>query len=214
MYLDASLQKVLTAGDTACWEFFLNKYVRAAATNLEERLIKTDHQLPFWCDTPMRIEYHPSGDISRELNAYRIQIYQDLIWILRWAVEVGRVDILLEVSLLLSHLALLRAGPIQAVYIVFVYLKQVPKRRLYFERDHPDISEDRFHDIDWDTFNRVAAEAIPLDMPWPRGKTMTSHYFVDVNHSGDNATRISMTCILIFCNRAPIIWYAKRQNGV
>ena len=109
MYLGASLQKFLTSGDTTCWEISLEEYVQAAVTKLEERLSKTDHQIPSRCDTPMSIEYHPSEDVSRELNGDRIQIYQKLIGILRWTVKVGRIDILLEVSLLSSHLALLRA---------------------------------------------------------------------------------------------------------
>ena len=47
MYLSASLQKVLTVGDTACWEMSLGKYVRAAVTNLEKRLSNMDHRIPF-----------------------------------------------------------------------------------------------------------------------------------------------------------------------
>ena len=45
-------------------------------------------------------------------------------------------------------------------------------------------------------------------------KTASKHCFVDANHAGDKTTRISMTGILIFCNRAPIIWNSKRQDGV
>ena len=41
-----------------------------------------------------------------------------------------------------------------------------------------------------------------------------SHCFVDANHAGDKATRRQMNGILIFCNREPIIWNAKIQNGV
>ena len=43
---------------------------------------------------------------------------------------------------------------------------------------------------------------------------MFIHYFVEANHAGDNTTRRSMAGILIFCNRSPIIWHSKRQNGV
>ena len=43
---------------------------------------------------------------------------------------------------------------------------------------------------------------------------MSTHCFVDANHAGDKTTRRSMTGILIFCNRAPIIWHSKRQNRV
>ncbi len=43
---------------------------------------------------------------------------------------------------------------------------------------------------------------------------MTVHCFVDSDHAGDKVTRRSQTGILIFCNRAPVIAYSKRQNSV
>ena len=43
---------------------------------------------------------------------------------------------------------------------------------------------------------------------------MSNHCFVDSNHAGDKTTRISMTGIHIFCNRAPIVWQSKIKNGV
>ena len=43
---------------------------------------------------------------------------------------------------------------------------------------------------------------------------MPTHCFVDANHPGDKTTRRFMTGILIFCNRALVIWHSKRQNGV
>ena len=101
---------------------------------------------------PMSASYHPAEDVSRELNVQGVQTYQELIGILRWAVEIGRVDILLEVSLLSSHLALPRSGHLQAVYQVFGYLKHVPKRRLYFDPVSPLISEDRFRKFEWEDF--------------------------------------------------------------
>ena len=100
----------------------------------------------------MATTYHPAEDTSKELNAAGIQTYQELIGILRWAVEIGRIDILLEVSLLSSHLALSIVGHLQAVYRVFGYLKQVPKRKLYFDPRKPMISEDRFQKFDWEDF--------------------------------------------------------------
>ena len=76
------------------------------------------------------------------------------------------------------------------------------------------ISEDRFQKFDWEDFYPDACEPIPLDMPRPRGESVQTHCFVDANHAGDNTNRRSITGILIFCNRVPIIWHSKRQNGV
>jgi hypothetical protein len=38
--------------------------------------------------------------------------------------------------------------------------------------------------------------------------------FVDADHAGNLATRRSHTGILLFLNKAPIVWYSKRQNTV
>ena len=92
----------------------------------------------------MLTSYHPSEDVSKEMNVQGVPTYQELIGILSWAVEIRKVDILLEVLLLSSHLALPRVGHLQAVYRIFGYLKQVPKSKLYFDSTKPSISEDRF----------------------------------------------------------------------
>ena len=76
------------------------------------------------------------------------------------------------------------------------------------------ISEDRFQKFDWEIFHPDACELIPLDMPRPRSKSVSTHCFVDANHAGGKTTTGSMTGILIFCKRAPIIWHGNRKNGV
>ena len=189
------------------------KYVKAVIDNLESKLRKSDMHLPK-CRTPMSISYHPSEYITKELNVEGEQFYQDLIGILRRAVEIGRVDILLEVSLLSSHLTLPKIRHLQAVYHIFGYLNQVPKRKLYFDPLLPLISKDRFRKFDWEEFYRNSKEAIPDYMPKPRGKIMTTHCFVDVNHAAEKVTRRSQTEILIFCNRDPILWFRKKLNSV
>ena len=94
---------------------FSEKYVKAAIDNLESKLGRSDMHLPK-CRTPMSTSYHPSEDSTKELNVEGVQFYQELIGILQWAVAIGRVNILLEVSLLSSHLALPIIGHLQAVY--------------------------------------------------------------------------------------------------
>ena len=76
------------------------------------------------------------------------------------------------------------------------------------------ISEDRFQKFDWGDFYPNACKPIPLYMLRPIGKSVLTHCFVDSNHAGDKTTRRSMTGIITFCNRSPIIWHNKRKNGV
>jgi hypothetical protein len=96
IYIGASLEQVTTQGGTGCWAMSSEQYVKAAVTNLEATLAKQDMRLPT-SSVPMSASYHPAEDVSRELNVQGVQTYQDLIGILRWAVEIGCVDILLEV---------------------------------------------------------------------------------------------------------------------
>jgi hypothetical protein len=43
---------------------------------------------------------------------------------------------------------------------------------------------------------------------------VSTHCFVDADHAGNLVTRRSQSGILLFVNRAPIVWYSKRQNTV
>ena len=214
MYLGGELKQVRNESGNDCWTFSSEKYIRTAVANVEEKLAKSGLRLPTKCVTPVTSGYHPSEDTSDELDKNGLQYYQELIGVLRWAVELGRADILLEVSLLSSHLALPRSGHLQQVYHIFGYLKESPRRRLYFDSDHPKISEGRFQRFEWEDFYKDAKEEIPLDMPEPRGKEVSIHCFVDASHASDKVTRRSQTGILIFVNRAPIIFYSKKQNSV
>jgi hypothetical protein len=71
-----------------------------------------------------------------------IQYYQELIGVLRWSIELGRIDIVTEVSMLCTHLAMPREGHLQQVYNVFAYLKTKPKKTLVFDPQHPDMKQD------------------------------------------------------------------------
>ena len=71
------------------------KYVKAAVDNVGLKLPKSNFRLPSRCDTNMTNTYHPSEDVTKEMNTEGLQVYQELIGIPRWAVKIGRVDILL-----------------------------------------------------------------------------------------------------------------------
>ena len=128
--------------------------------------------------------------------------------------ELGRVDILYEVATMSMHLAMTRIGHLQELFRVFWYLKADPKRKLAFDPDHPMVDERQFKRYDWHEFYRGVKEAIPGDMPTSRGNAASTHCFVDADLAVNYVYRRSQTGILIFVNRAPIIWYSKRHNTV
>ena len=82
------------------------KYVKAAVAIVKEKLLKSEKRLPSRCNTPLKPGYRHDMDDSCELKSDGLQYYQELVGVLRWMVELGRVDILLETSLVSSHLAL------------------------------------------------------------------------------------------------------------
>jgi hypothetical protein len=54
-----------------------------------------------------------------------------------------------------------------------------------------------------------------LNMPeQAKGNSVNITVFVHADYAGNRATRRSFTGILIYVNRAPIIWYSKKQNTV
>jgi hypothetical protein len=214
MYLGATLAKMMMDDGNYCWTMSPEAYVKSAVATVEETLAKSGRRLPGKCVTPFACNYSPWLETTEELKADGVQFYQELIGVLRWSVEIGRVDILLETSLLSSYLAMPREGHLEQVLHIFGYLKTHAKRKLGFDPRHPVIDENRFRKCDWTDFYRDAEEAIPGNMPPPRGNVMSTHCFLDANHAGDTETRRSQSGILLFCNRAPIIWYSKRQNTV
>ena len=51
-------------------------------------------------------------------------------------------------------------------------------------------------------------------MPPPRGQSVSTHCFVNADHAGNTVTRRSQTSLLLFVNRAPIVWFSKQPNTV
>ena len=214
MYLGGGISKVKSNSERECWTLSSEKYIKSAVKNVEDKLAKSNMRLPSKCITPFKSGYHPADDITPELNAEGTNYFQELIGVLRWGIELGRVDILLEVSLLSCHLSLPRSGHLQQIYHIFGYLKESPRRRLFFDPDPPNISMDRFEKYEWTDFYKDIKEDIPLDMPEPRGNEAEIHCFVDASHASEKVQRRSQTGILIFINKAPIMFYSKRQNSV
>jgi hypothetical protein len=100
--LGATLAKMTLADGTACWSMSPEQCCEAAVSNVEEDLAKSGKRLPSKCVTPFSSKHAPWLEESPELKADGVQRHQELIGQLRWAVEIGRVDILLETSLLSS----------------------------------------------------------------------------------------------------------------
>lgn len=123
IYLGGKYREVELDNGTKCWAFGSSQYVQAAVENVKAWLAKSGRKLPKRAEAPFKSGYRPEIDVSQELTGEEASYYQSLIGILRWMVELGRVDICLEVSLMSSHLALPREGHLECLFHIFAYLE-------------------------------------------------------------------------------------------
>jgi hypothetical protein len=142
------MRKVTLENGTEAWAFSSSQYVQSAVENIEKYVHQTGGKLPK-ANTPISTVYRPELDISPELNVIDSAYYQSLIGILRWMVELGRVDICLEVSMMSSHLALPRKGHLEQVLHIFAYLKKYHNTEMVFDPTEPVIEEGIFERQDW-----------------------------------------------------------------
>ena len=122
--------------------------------------------------TPLSGNYAPWLEDFPELMSYGVQQYQELVGQLSWAVEIGRMDIMLETLLLSSYLAMPRVGNLDQAFRIFVYFKVHPKRNLGFDPARPSVNKNRLQKCDWTEFCRDTEEAIPGNIPVSIGKFM------------------------------------------
>ena len=137
-----------------------------------------------------------------------------MVRVIRWVVDLGWVDILLDIALMYTYLALPRRGYLEQIFHVFGYIKAKQRRKLCFDHQHLRIDEHLFAANIWYELYWDAKEAMSADTPTPRGDVVSTNYFVDADHAGYRATRRSQTGVIIFVNNAPILWYSKRRNSV
>jgi hypothetical protein len=221
MYLGADIyQRKIEHSDDPYktrWAMSSTNYTRKAIAEVE-RVIGTEAYgytcLPKNIKSPLAYEYRPEIDPTPELDHEKQNYYQGLIGVLRWICELGRLDIIMPVSLMSRYLAQAREGHLNQAFHIFGYLKEHSRSMLLFDDTLPDVAESRFHECDWSEFYPGAKEVMPPDMPEARGKSVRVTCFVDADHAGCKETRRSHTGVLIFVNRAPILWYSKRQSTV
>ncbi|MEM7003142.1 MAG: Ty1/Copia family ribonuclease HI, partial [Pseudomonadota bacterium] len=213
--LGAKLAKKQLNG-RSMWTMTSVDYVNASVKNVEESIKKFGLKLPKRSTTPMSSAFVPELDGTAELDSDRLTLYQELIGVLRWATEIGRVDILHEVSILSQYQALPREGHLEEVLRIFAYLKSKPKLTLYFDPTLPVIDYGLFTTKrdDFKEFYRDAEEELPYRMPVPRGRPVVTTAFVDASHAANKVTRKSHTGYVIFINRSPTLWYSKRQQTI
>ncbi len=195
------------------WALSSVQYVKEAIRNIETYLCQ--HNRTLWkASQPYPSSYHPELDITPLLDEEGINFYQSQLSILRWMVELGRLDIYINVSLLSSYLTQPRQGHLEAIYHIYGYLKAHNTSTMVFDDDYLPWKSADFPAYNWTDFYQDAKEEIPSNAPKPRGNPVQMNVFVDANHAGNKINRRSQTGILLYSNKAPIIWHSKSQKTV
>jgi hypothetical protein len=214
-YLGAKIKEWSIPNETRqVWSMNCTQYIKEAVKNVEKELAQSGYTLKGKPNTPMQSGYRPELDVSATLGPEQANYYQSLIGILRWAVELGRIDIYIDVSLLSSYLAEPRVGHLEQVFHIFSYLKHHTNSHMVFDPNYVAWDQASFSDHDWSEFYQGVKEAVPPNAPKPRGNPVQINAFVDADHAGNRVTRRSQTGILIYLNCAPINWYSKSQSTV
>ncbi len=150
IYLGAKLK--MTQLDNGIWAWGLSpsKYVTQAVKNCAKHLtykLNNHFRLPQQADNPFPYDYCPELDLSEPLDPECSSFYQHLISVMMWMVELGRIDIATEVSLLSSHLAYPLEGHLETALHIMSYLSQKHNTRLIFDPTYPKIDMDNSHNI-------------------------------------------------------------------
>jgi hypothetical protein len=138
-----------------------NHYVLAAIKNVEYELSLWNKTLATNATTPLSYGYRPELDTSPLLNPLQANYYQNLIGVLRWSIELGRVDILTHVSIMSSFLAAWHEGHLSQVLHIFAYLKRYSRSTMVFDDTTPIIDNKMLPEANWMEFYRYETERKP-----------------------------------------------------
>jgi hypothetical protein len=69
--------------------------------------------------------------------------------VLPWCIDLGRIDIIVEVNLLARFQACPREGHLEQMFHLFAYLKQYNQSSLVFDWTEPSLDETMFKEFDW-----------------------------------------------------------------
>lgn len=217
-YLGARIGKQQLPDGSFAWSMSAEEYLKKAIPEIERKFgnivnLFGKSQL----DTPAPTDFHPEIDQSAFLDDDGAWLYQSYIGILRWAVELGRVELNHTAATMAKFSTAPREGHLRAVIRTFAYCKKHITSMIVFDPTPRNFAGITWDGVDWAEFYPDAVtegEGIPPNAPEPRGNPVHLTMFCDASHATDLVTRRSTTGILFFLNGAPIKWYSKRQNTI
>lgn len=207
--LDAADELKLTR-----WAMSSDSYCRKAIAEVKRELHAAGLKHPTCIKTPLSSGYQPELDGTAELGPDKQQYYQGLIGMLHWLCELGRIDIMTPVLMISRYLLQAWRGHLEQLFHVFAYLKEHGCSTMVFDDTISDLNDGAFVKCNWVEFYPDAKEAILHNAPKPLGKSVVVLCFVNADHAECRVTQRSHTGVVIFVNRALIMFYSKWQNTV
>ena len=134
------------------------------------------------------MKYDTCTYVSTVCTSDKSLYFQFLIGIMRWMVEIGRIDIATEISLLSLHLVMPREGHLEVASHVMICLHLKHNSRLVFDPTYLTLDV-----CDFDQYyltNRYGdvKEDVTYNAPEPLGSFVILRAMVDSYNDGDKTT--------------------------
>ena len=113
-----------------CWGMSAKQYCKEAVKNVKKRMRENGYEYNKKLSDPRyspkhpfsNMNYRPKLDVTEACNDEQYSFYANLIGELRWMVELGRVVIGFEVSVISQHMAFPQVGHLMQALHIFKYL--------------------------------------------------------------------------------------------
>jgi Reverse transcriptase (RNA-dependent DNA polymerase) len=187
-------------------------YVTEAVRKVEEKLGV------LWKERSPCVEGdHPELDTSSFLDADDTRLFQNLIGVAQWIAQLGRFDIAQAINSLSRFSAAPRQGHLDHAIRIFAYLKRRKHMAICIDSRPPLIDHGSVHSCgepDLSTIYPDACEDLDPKLPVPLGPELEITGVMDSDHAHDHMTRRSVSGILLFVGRTPVMAFSKRQGAV
>ena len=149
--------------------------------------------------------YFPEPDINPGMDSNNSLTKSPPIGILSWIVELGRVEIMVEPSLMASCMEMLLCGHLERLFRIFSFVRNKHNTEMVLDPSDPEIYQTYFEQEEW--YNTVygdCSEDISPNASKCRGFGLNIQAYVDSDHANDSITRRSRTGFIVFLNIKPI----------
>ena len=204
------LGNTLERRDNRTMKVSLKKYINEIITRHEKKNGSLRKE-----NVPHSPSDHPELDDSPHLNSDGITQFQSIMGICQWISIAGRLDITFAVASLSRFSNNPRENHLKRAIKILGYMKKYPGKGYTVDPRAPILNY-KYEKLEPDFGNQYADFVEELDdkLPMQKMEELPITIFVDSNHGHDLVTGKSISGLIAFVGRTPIMWYSKRQGSV